>query len=274
MIGFSVAVIALNVVWLAAQTGGGLRFEAASIKRNISNGPAFMAVSGDRFTATNFPLKIFIRNAFRLQPAQLLGGPDWLDDEHYDIVAKSSERLTGDVVREMQQTLLYERFKLVTHIETRELPVYLLVLARSDRKLGPRISLTSNDCAPGRAVPAPSDPQRPKCNWFSSAGSDGVTRFFSGGITMATFAEALSLRLDRKVLDRTGLAGYYDFDLSFTPDYGSPAADLPPGVVVASNPDLGSVYTVLEEQLGIKLESTRGSVDVRVIDKIDRPTLD
>jgi len=244
MIGFSVPVLAFSVVWLQAQTGGGLRFEAASVKRNISNGPAFMTVSGDRFTATNFPLKIFIRNAFRLQPAQLIGGPDWLDDEHYDIVAKSPVRLTGNLVQEMQQTLLLERFKLVTHMETRELPVYALVLARSDGQLGPHIRLTSSsDCAPGQAVPAPSDPQRPKCNWFSSTGSDGVTKFFSGGITMATFAEALSLRLDRKVVDRTGLAGYYDFDLSFTPDYGSPAANLPLGVVVASNPDLGSVYS-------------------------------
>ena len=92
---------------------------------------------------------------------------------------------------------------------------------------------------------------------------------------MATFAEALSLRLDRKVVDRTGLAGYYDFDLSFTPDFGpTAAANLPPGVVVAANPDLGSVYTMLQEHLGLKLESARGPVDVLVIDKIDRPTPD
>src|ERR1700757_990504 len=125
------------------------------------------------------------------------------------------------------------------------------------------MSLTSSrDCLPGRAVPAPSDPQRRKCNWFSSTGSDGVTRFFSGGITMATLAEALSLRLDRKVVDRTGLAGYYDFDLSFTPDFGPPGGNLPAGVVATPNPDLGSVYTVLQEQLGLKLESARGPVDV------------
>ena len=91
---------------------------------------------------------------------------------------------------------------------------------------------------------------------------------------MATLAEALSLRVDRKIVDRTGLTGYYDFDLSFTPDFGAPAGDLPPGVVAPSNPDLGSVYTVLQEQLGLKLESARGPVDVLVIDKIARPTLD
>lgn len=271
---FSAAITAFSVAWLHPQAGSGLRFEAASVKRNISTGPSFMTVSGDRFTATNFPLRLFIRNAFRVQPAQLIGGPDWLDDEHYDIVAKSPVRLTSEIVREMQQTLLVERFKLVTHMETRELPIYILVLARSDGKLGPRMSLTSSDCATGRTVPAPSDPQRPRCNWFSNTGSDGVTKFISGGITMATFAEAFSLRVDRKVVDRTGLAGYYDFDLSFTPDFSPPAGDLPPGVVAAPNLDLGSVYTVLQEQLGLKLESARGPVDVLVIDKIDRPRPD
>jgi uncharacterized protein (TIGR03435 family) len=272
---FSAAITVFSLAWLHAQTKSGLRFEAVSVKPNISNGPSFMTVSGERFTATNFPLRLFIRNAFRLQPAQLIGGPDWLDDEHYDIVAKSPDRLTPEVLREMQQTLLGERFKLVRHTETRDLPIYTLVLARSDGKLGPRMSFASSDCAPGRAIPASSDPQRPKCNWFSSTGSDGVTKFFSGGITMATFAEAISLRLDRKVVDRTGLAGYYDFDLSFAPDFGPPAAgNLPPGVVVAANPDLGSMYTVLQEQLGLKLESARGPVDVLVIDKIERPTPD
>src|SRR6476469_9351317 len=102
---FSAAITAFSVVLLRAQSGNSLRFEAVSIKRNISNGPSFMTVSGDRFTATNFPLRLFVRNAFRLQPAQLIGGPDWLDDEHYDIVAKSRERLSGEAVREMEQTL-------------------------------------------------------------------------------------------------------------------------------------------------------------------------
>src|ERR1051326_8530448 len=117
---FSAAITAFGVAWLHAQTEGVRRFEAASVKRNMSNGPSFMTVSADRLTATNIPLRIFNRNAFRLQPAQLIGGPDWLDDEHYDVVAKSSERLTGEVVREMEQTLLVERFKLVRHTETRE----------------------------------------------------------------------------------------------------------------------------------------------------------
>jgi uncharacterized protein (TIGR03435 family) len=91
---------------------------------------------------------------------------------------------------------------------------------------------------------------------------------------MTTFAEALSLRVDRKVVDRTALTGYYDFDLSFMPDFGPSPGALPPGVVPAPTRELGSVYTVLQEQLGLKLESGRGPVNVLVIDKIDRPTLD
>src|SRR5262245_23642812 len=108
----SAAITTLAACWLPAQVGGDQRFEVASIKRNNSNGPGFMTVSGDRFTATNFPLRIFIRNAFRLQPAQLIGGPDWLDDEHYDIVAKSPVRLTSDTLRQMEQALLVDRFEL------------------------------------------------------------------------------------------------------------------------------------------------------------------
>src|SRR5580692_8946817 len=157
------AIPALNAVWLQAQVGGALRFEVASIKRNTSNGPGFLTNSGDRFTATNMPLRILIRNAFRLQPMQLIGEPDWLDD-HYDIVANSPVRLTPETLRQMEQGLLVDRFKLVTHMETRELPIYALVSARSDGRLGPRMSLTKNDCVPGRAGPPSPDPQRPRCN--------------------------------------------------------------------------------------------------------------
>jgi uncharacterized protein (TIGR03435 family) len=92
---------------------------------------------------------------------------------------------------------------------------------------------------------------------------------------MATFAEALSLSVDRKVVDRSGLTGYYEFELSFSPDFGAPGGPLPPGVAPPpSGPDLGSLYRALQEQLGVKLESTRGTVEVIVIDQIARPTPD
>ena len=129
-----------------AQAGAPARFEAAAITQNVGDGPAFLATKGDRFSATNFPLRLLIQNAFRLMPHQLIGGPGWLDD-HYDIIAKSPEPLTPDRQREMIRLLLADRFTLVTHRETRELPVYTLVLARADAKLGPRMSVSKNDCS-------------------------------------------------------------------------------------------------------------------------------
>src|SRR6516165_781781 len=98
-----------------AQTPAGQKptFEAASIKQNRSSGPSLLLYSSGRVTATNLPLRLFIRNAFRLQPTQLIGGPDWLDDEHYDIVANSSVRMTADTMRQMEQSLLADRFQLV-----------------------------------------------------------------------------------------------------------------------------------------------------------------
>jgi uncharacterized protein (TIGR03435 family) len=95
-----------------AQNAAPARFEVESIKRNVSDGPSFLATKGDRFSATNFPLRLLILNSFRLQPNQLIGGPNWLD-EHYDVIAKSPEQLTPDRQREMIRVLLADRFSLV-----------------------------------------------------------------------------------------------------------------------------------------------------------------
>jgi uncharacterized protein (TIGR03435 family) len=260
-----------------AQTPAGQKptFEAASIKQNRSSGPSLLLYSSGRVTATNLPLRLFIRNAFRLQPTQLIGGPDWLDDEHYDIVANSSVRMTADTMRQMEQSLLADRFKLVAHTESRDLPVYALVLVRSDGKLGPHMSLTHNDCDAGRAPAAAPNNSPPICDWTRNrADLSAPDRYVSGGITMATFAEALSLSLDRKVIDHTGLTGRYDFDLSFTPDFISSApVQLPPGVAPPPpNPDLESLYVALQEQLGLRLESTHGPVEVLVIDSVSKPS--
>src|SRR5687768_5457108 len=165
-----------------------LRFEVESIRQSASQGPSFLSVTGDRFTATNFPLRVLIRNAYRLQPSQLLGAPAWLDDR-YDIVAKSPVRITGDAQREMLRMLLADRFRLVVHTETHELPIYALLLNAQDGRLGPRLTPFQTDCAgvrAGRVPPPPaSTPQRPVCDW-----TGGTGYFVAGGITMSAFAEA------------------------------------------------------------------------------------
>ena len=246
------------------------RFEAAAIKQNVSDGPAFLATKGDRFSATNFPLRLLILNVFRLQPNQLVGEPGWLDD-HYDIVAKSPEPLTPDRQREMIRALLADRFKLVSHMETRELPIYSLALARSDGRLGPHMSVTKDDCGPALQALAPSaiSAERPVCNWRGRPGS-----MIAGGVRIGTLVEMLSRTVGRNVFDRTGLTGFYDFELAYNPGVSlpnpPPGAPPPPPV----DPDAPELFTALQEQLGLKLESARGPVEVLVIDSIERPTED
>jgi uncharacterized protein (TIGR03435 family) len=251
-----------------AQNAAPARFEVESIRRNVSDGPSFLATKGDRFSATNFPLRLLILNAFQVQPNQLIGSPGWLE-EHYDIIAKSPETLTPVRQREMIRALLTDRFMLVTHTETRELPIYTLVVARPDGRLGPRMSVSKNDCA-GEGRPIVPPPRPPVCNWLGSPGS-----MTSGGIRIGTLVEMLSRNVGRQVVDRTGLTGFYDFELTFNPGTPLPAPP-PPGAPPppSIDPDAPNLFTALQEQLGLKLDAGRGPVEVLVIDRIERPTTD
>lgn len=182
------------------------------------------------------------------------------------IAAKSPVRITSDSQREMLRALLAERFGLVAHTETHELPIYALALNRSDGRLGPRLAPFKTDCAAVRAgripSPPPSSPQRPVCNW-----TGGTGYFAAGRITMSTFAEALSLRVDRAGVDRTGLTDSYEFDLSYNP--GFVPTSLPPDAPPI-DPESPVLFTALREQLGLKLDPTVGPVSVLVIDSIQR----
>jgi uncharacterized protein (TIGR03435 family) len=184
----------------------------------------------------------------------------------------------------MLQGLLEDRFHLVAHKETREMPVYALVMANTDRKLGPSLRRSSVDCAAavaaararGAAPPPPPPGELPSCS-SSLAPGNIVIR----SQTMPQFATALSMltntgsSLGRLIVDRTGLEGYYDVDLRFTPDRipnfgpGGPPQGLPP-----IDTDAASIYAAMREQLGLKLESQRAPVDVIVIDKVEKPTAD
>lgn len=259
-------------------------FEVATVKLNKSGDPfIFINTNAGRFTASNFPLRQLLENAFRLQPNQLIGGPDWLGDR-YDITGRIPEGVPPARQGEMLRALFADRFKLVTHTETRELPTYALVMSRSDKRLGPKLSLTKNDCTPGRGraaggppptagpPPPPTTGVRPPCGTMRAPGS-----IAAGGITMARLAEILSGAVGRTVADRTGLAGNFEFDLTFTPDQmpQGPAGPLPPGVTLPNiDPNGPSIFTALQEQLGLKLDSIRAPVEVTVIDRIERPTED
>jgi uncharacterized protein (TIGR03435 family) len=287
-----VAVVALGSLAAAQGQQAKPAFEVASIKPNnsgaVRNG-IFMPRT-DRFQQNNATLRQLVRSVYRrraFETPQVVGGPGWVDSDRFDITAKiedgagTLEQLyipdgKGSPGRAllMLRTLLEERFKLVVHQETRDLPIYALTLARSDGKLGPKLVRSDVDCEKviadladairktGRPPVGPPG-QAPPC---STGGPPG--KFTGNDITMQMFADVLISSVnrmdavDRVVVDRTGLSGGFDLALDWTPDELSAAAS---GT---------SIFTALQEQLGLKLEPARGPVDVIVIDRVERPTPD
>jgi uncharacterized protein (TIGR03435 family) len=178
------------------------------------------------------------------------------------------------------RSLLVERFHLGVHNEAREMPIFALILARSDGKLGPRLHPSSTDCAALMASmrarggpPAPPPPgERLPCGIRMFPGN------LSGGAsTIAQLTNVLARFVNRTVVDRTGLAGAFDLDLQWTPDQmpqgrGDPPPGLPP--LPAIDPNGPSIFTAVQEQLGLKLESTRAQVDMLVIDRAEHPMED
>ena len=264
-----------------------MAFEVASVKRNTSgeNNIRFGFQPGGRFNATNVPARQLLIFAYQLQNFQLVDAPDWALDERYDVIAKAE----GDVnpgppgalgpFQLMMRSLLADRFKLVVREETREMPTYALVLNRPDGQLGPQLQRSTTDCAAiaaaargrGARDGGPPNPgERPQCGMFGGRG-----QLRAGGIALSELARSLSGQVQRIVVDRTGLTGTFDFDLTYTPDQlpqGAPPPGAPPQPPV--DPNGPSVFTAVQEQLGLKLESQRGPVPVVVVQRMERPTPD
>jgi uncharacterized protein (TIGR03435 family) len=262
----------------------GPAFEVASIKPNKSGDQRVMLQlpPTGRMTATNIPLRLLLRQAFDVQDFQIVGGPNWLSTDRFDITAKAPEGVTTgpEQLRPMLRALLADRFKLVAHTETREMPIYSLVVARADGKLGAKLSTAKVDCearfsaarragGPPPAFPAPGQPM--ECGFMMGGGTMNA-----GGMPMLELARSLSPLVGRIVIDKTGLKDRYDFQLTFAPEgrgFGpgpGPGGGEPPAV----DPNTPSLFTALQEQLGLKLESERGPVDVVVIDRVEPPTED
>ena len=256
------------------QPAGRDRFDVASVKPNKSGGipNAIGFFPGGRLTATNVALRELIRLAYDLQPSQLVGGPDWINSSRFDVAARAD--VAGRPSLAMIRSLLAERFQLTTHRETRELPTYALVMARADRRLGPQLQMSRVDCAGGAASP-PAD-GRQYCESFVGA----PPRWFAAGVTMAQLTLSLSRQVRATVVDQTELAGAFDVELQWTPEGLPPrpagaAADQPMrlnGFDV--DPDGPSIFTALQEQLGLKLDSRRAPVEVLVIDSVSTPSPD
>jgi uncharacterized protein (TIGR03435 family) len=279
------ASIAAPLVLLAFVSGLSAQepaFEVASIRPNLSTGVSNISLMPNgRLVATNASVRSLILRAFGLHDSQVIGAPAWIDTERVDVDARADPPRGGpQALLPMLRTLLIDRFALRTHGETRELPAYVLVPARNDRRLGSGIRPTQADCsiAPsltGPEVIASGKDGWPPCGMSSTSPSTTVS---DGGVTisatirrsaieMKDFATTLQGDVARPVVDRTGLAGRYDVQYSYVLRRPPNQTTQPAPTSVAP-----TIFAALEEQLGLKLESQRAEVPVLVIDSIDRPS--
>jgi uncharacterized protein (TIGR03435 family) len=283
----TILAFALVVVLAVAHPAGARQeaaFEVASVRPNASAANSELrALPNGRLIATNVTLRRLIQRAYKLHDAQIIGAPEWAASERVDVDARMATPPAGgpDAVFPLLQPLLAERFRLRAHMETRELPAYVLIVAERDRRLGPQIRPTTADCS--RASTLTQEEIRanardgwPPCgmaytvSYVVSRGTGNElaqTRIRRSGTTMGDFAAALQDGLDRPVVDSTGLDGRFDVEYSHSPQPTTAAApDSPFG------PPPPMLFVALEEQLGMKLESRRAQVPVLVIERVERAT--
>jgi len=237
------------------------KFEVASVKRGGSApanpielnlvGSIARSSNGGRFHAANASLQLLIQWAFDVKTFQIAGTPAWANSEGYDITAKAEGGANFEEMRPMLQCLLTDRFKLKLRRETRTLSIYELAPAKG----GPKIKAATDCIKIDPNGPPPQFGARLCGGARTSVG--GIEGF---GVGMAKFAELLSDRLDRTVIDNTGFAGTFDFQLNFTPDEAPGPTPSP------------SLFEALQDQMGLRLVSTKGPVDVLVIDHVERPS--
>ncbi len=244
------------------------KFEVASIKRNVS-GDRRVSIGGTspaRFTAENVWLRFLIQFAWNVKDFQISGGPGWAASDRYDISATKEPNAGLEQTKLMLQALLQDRFQLVLRRETRESQVYALMPAKGGSKLRPA---KDGGCVP-KDTAGVQDPRK-VCGFFSFSprSVDGTA------LPIEQLITALSQALQRPVIDQTGLTGAFDVHAEWTPDQSTPGLT-PPGApspaAQPQDPSGGSIFTALQEQLGLKLESTKGPVEFLVIDRLERPS--
>ena len=257
-------------------------FEAASIKRNTTNGaglPPVVVISGNRLSAPFVTLRELMRVAYGVNDHQVVGGPGWIGSDRFEVGATIPTGASTDTVREMLRALLAERFRLAVHTEKRDLPIYALLYSG---QFGSKMRAAGPECAPlssPAGLPTPPPPPPPPSGAGTmlvlgqpQSGSKCGTAMMRGFISardirMDTFVFLLMREVQRPVIDRTQLTGRYDLDLSFLPDSGPMMLN-----GTAINADAPSLTTAVREQLGLRLDSTRAPFDVVVIDRVMVPT--
>jgi len=260
-------------------------FEASTVAPNKTgtNRVMMRMAPGGVWDASNVTLESMIRLAYRLQEVQLVGGPAWIYSDRFDIQAQSAQGVAPAQFGERMQSLLTDRFNLKLHRETRELPIYALVV-RNDRGRGKALTPAAVDCVAfardraasargGAATPSPQRPgERPTCGTMAAPG-----RLAGGGVTMEQLASSLAQYAGRLVVDRTGMSGSFDYELRFAHEPAlrgrGPGGGLPgPEPVAPHDAGAVSIFAAVQDQLGLQLDARRAPVDVVVIDSADQPT--
>ena len=249
-------------------------FDVVSIRRNTSGtGAPTSRVEGGRYAASNVPLQQLISDAYRMTVS---GGPEWIrslpgpssvGQTRFDVIATIPPGTPPSQIPLMLRTLLADRFALAAHAESQDREAYALLLARDDRRLGPQLTPSAQQCqveieaGPLRApVRRLTEDGKPVCGMMV-----GPSAIRGGGLTLRFLANAMTGFAGRLVVDRTGLEGPFDFALTYAPAAARGGAPAP-------TDDRASIFVAVQEQLGLKLEPTTAQVDVLVVDRVSMPT--
>ncbi len=238
---------------------GALQFEVASIKPSAPDARGGMArpdPGGLRYRGTNLPLRLYLAACYRIRTDQIVGAPDWVDMDRFDIVANAAKQSSVEQMYLMLRNLLRERCQLRFHLENREMPVYALTVDPA----GPK--LTRHDAANGGEAWIEQGSEAPfHAKWTATSAS------------MDIFAGRLARVLDRPVIDQTGLSGDYDFTLKYTMDV---PPDLPADARVKNGQPIDTsgptIFQAVRQQLGLRLDAHKGSAPIMVIDHIEKPS--
>jgi uncharacterized protein (TIGR03435 family) len=293
---FGVFLIAIPIL-SQSPPAGRAQFDVASVK--VHPPPLtriIVQTPPGRFLAEGFSLKMLVGRAFGVPDVRVVGGPSWVDSERYDIEGKTTEgTIPPAQLSLMIQSLLEDRFQLKAHKETRELPMYELVVARGGSKLKmsddqtPPAPPTPGGAPPRGAGPGPGPGGGPAPGPAAGRGAGdpfgngplprgafigGRGNLRAAAVSVSNFVNFLVNQLGRPVIDKTGISGLYDLQLEWTPGSEqvpgpfAPNPAAPPPPADASGP---SLFTALQEQLGLRLESTKGPVEVVVVDSAQKP---
>jgi len=247
-------------------------YDVVSVKPNKSNGNNIrISFNDDSFEATNAPLKVILQIAYGIRQDLISGGPEWIGSDRFDIKAKvldpntaQLKKLSREQRAAMLLPLLADRFQVKAHKETKELPVYELVQVKGGSKLKE---------APPEPTPSPNAPDAPKPKPGTGRGSTWIQndghnlKLTATAVKLESLTNVLAQELNRTVIDKTGLAGNYDISLKFAPE-NAPPQD------TAGDDAAPSLFTALQEQLGLKLQPSKGPVETLVVDHVEPPSED